>query len=304
MILLALTLAAGDAHAQACVCSRGIALPNGSVMRTWAGMFTLDYGASLSGDTGSWRGFAVEDRYGDSMAGMYMPPHLVQTGSLTATLGLPGQFSASASLPYMDTRHLGESEMPGDVDSNSLADADLTVKWVHPGKQKKAFYGFSAGLTVPTGEVVPDSPVRSGRGVFGANVSASAGVKLHPKAGLAAQISGSSGFGPDPSGYTVAPSASLVAGAWWTPRENGRLGFAAFVMERWSGNDQEDALVYKNSGYLTTDVAIAMNYSFWEKALRSASITVRAQAPVFQIVGDPMYAENFGGSVGVSVVAF
>ena len=303
LVLLA-ALLSPPAAAQACVCSRGVALPNGNILRTWAGLFTLDYGASLSGETSMWQGFAVNDLYGDSMAGMYMPPHLVQTASLNAALGLPANFSVSATIPYIYTHHLHESEMPGDVDSNSLADVDLTGKWVHKGKGGKGFIGLSAGLSFPTGEVVPDSPVRSGRGVLGGSGSVSAGTKLHPKAGIAAQLSGSAGFGPDESGYTVAPAASLVAGAWWTPKENGRLSLAAFGIEKWAGNDQKDALIYKNTGYLNTDIAVAATYSFWESGLRSASLSARVQAPVYQQVGDPMYAENLAGNVGFSVVAF
>lgn len=304
ILLVALSFLANEAYAQACVCARGVALPNGNVMRPGAGMLTLDYGASLSGDTQAWRGFFVDDLYGDSMAGMYMAPHAVQTGSLNASVGLPAQFSLSATLPYTYTQHVGISEMPGDVDSHSFADADLNGRWVKSLNRGKAFYGFTAGFSLPTGEVVPDSPVRGGRGVVGGNVSASAGAKLHPKAGVAVQIGGSAGFGPDPTGYTVAPSASLVLGAWWTPRENGRLGLALFAMERWSGNDQQDALIFKNTGFLTTDLAAAASYSFWEQGLRSASLSVRAQVPVYQQVGDPMYAENFGANVGMSVVAF
>ena len=121
---------------------------------------------------------------------------------------------------------------------------------------------------------------------------------------LAGQISGATGFGPDTTGYVVAPSASVVGGVGWTPRENGRASLALFVLERWMGHDRKDALVYKNSGSLITDLALAGSYTVWEKKLRSASVTLRAQAPVFQVVGVPMYAENFGGSASVSVTAF
>ena len=273
-------------------------------MRPWAAMFSLDYGVTLSGDPASWRGFGVDDLYGDSMAGMYMPPHVIQTAAITAALGLPADFSASATLPYIYTQHLGVSEMPGDVDANSFADADVTGRWVHAGDAGKAFVALTAGVSFPTGEVIQDSPVRAGRGAFGVNASVSTGLKLHPKAGVAVQLSGSSGLGPDATGYFVAQSASLVAGAWWTPRENGKLSLAIFGMERWAGNDRQDLLVYKNTGYLTTDLAIATSYSFWEHALRSASFSLRLQAPLYQQVGDPMYAENLAVNLGVSVVAF
>jgi hypothetical protein len=303
MMALALLASTLDAHAQACVCSRNVALPSGNVQRAGEGIVALDYGLNLEADPSLWQGFSVVDRYGDSMAQMYMPPMLVHTGSLTATLGLPRHFSVSTTVPYMYKNNLGESEMPGDTDLDSFNDVDLTLKWGHVDEKMTTFYGASAGLTFPTGTVIPESPVRSGRGVFGMNVGLNAGTKVSPRLALAAQVSRSDGFGADDTGYVVAPNASVVAGGRWSPRENGRLNFALFALERWAGHDRQDALVYKNSGYLITDLSVASTYTFWEKALRSASFTVRVQAPVFQIVGDPMYAENFGGSVGVSVVA-
>lgn len=304
MLLVAVSLLVSPAHAVACVCARNVALPSAGVLRPWAGVFGLDYGARLDADPDLWRGFAVKDLYGDSMAGMYMPPMLVHTASLSATLGLPAHFSVSATLPYMYKDLLGASEMPGDTDLSSLNDVDLTVHWAVETKDKKTFLAASAGPTFPTGTVVPNSPVRSGRGVVGAGGSLSAGTKLSPKVAIAAQLGGSTGFGPDAGGYTVAPTANLVAGVQWTPRENGRLSLAVLGIERWSGTDQQDALVYKNSGYLITDVAAVASYTFWEDKLRSAGFTVRAQAPVYQVVGDPMYAENFGGSLGLTVTAF
>ncbi len=302
-LLLAL-LPAGRANAAACSCSRNVALPSGNLQRAGAGIVTLDYGTNLEGDPDRWRGLAVVDRYGDSMAGMYMPPMLVQSASLTATFGLPAHFSVSATLPYMYKDNLGESEMPGDTDLASFNDVDVTGRWGHMSGDTRTFYGFGAGLTIPTGTVIENSPVRSGRGVFGATFSANAGHKLSPHVGVAAQLSGSTGFGADSTGYVVAPNASLVAGARWSPRENGRLSVALFGIQRWTGQDRQDALVYKNSGSIGTDLAAAAAYTFWEKGLRSASVTLRAQAPVYQVVGDPMYAQNFGGALGFSVTAF
>lgn len=305
MILVTLSMLVDRAEAVACVCARNVALPSAGVLRPWAGVFALDYGAKLEADPDSWRGFAIVDRGGDSMAGMYMPPMLVHTASLGATLGLPSHFSVSTTLPYMYKDLLGESEMPGDTDLSSLNDVDLTGHWAWASTARsKAFVALSAGPTFPTGTVVPNSPVRSGLGVLGATASASTGAKASPHVALAAQVSGAGGFGPDTTGYTVAPTASFVGGVQWSPRENGKLSLAALGMERWSGHDREDALVYEDSGYLVTDLALAATYTFWAEGVRSATFSVRAQAPVYQVVGDPMYAENFGASTGVSFVAF
>lgn len=292
------------ALAAACSCSRNVALPSVNLQRAGAVVVSADYGMAMEGDPDLWRGFKVIDRYGDSMAGMFMPPMFVQTASLTAAVGLPKRFSLSATLPYMYKDNLGESEMPGDTDLASFNDVDVTARWGHNTRDMGTFYGFGLGVTLPTGTVIENSSVRSGRGVFGATASANAGHKLSPHVGIAAQLSGSTGFGADKTGYTVAPAASLVAGARWSPRENGKLNLALFAIERWTGQDRQDALVYKNSGSLGTDLAIASAYVFWEKDVRSASFSVRAQAPVFQVVGDPMYAQNFGASAGLSVTAF
>lgn len=304
MFLVALSLLVEPAHAVACVCARNVALPSAGVLRAWAGVFSLDYGAKLENNPAMWEGFGVNDLYGDSMASMYMPPMMVHTASLSATLGLPAHFSVSTTLPYMYKDNLGISEMTGDTDLSSLNDVDLTGHWAYQTSDKKSFVAVSAGPTFPTGTVVPNSPVRSGRGTLGAGATVSAGTKVSPKVAIAVQVSGATGFGADSSGYIVAPTASVVGGLQWTTRENGRLSLALLGIERWSGTDQQDALVYRNSGYLITDLAAVVSYTFWEDKLRSAGFSVRAQAPVYQVVGDPMYAENFGASVGFTVVAF
>lgn len=292
------------AVAQACVCSRNVALPSGNVSRSGEVVATLDYGLGLSGATDGWRGFSVTDRLGDSMAGMYMPPHLVQTASITAAVGLPEGFAVSTTVPYIVVHHLQPSEMPGDVDSSSLADLDVTASWGVASKDERRFAGATAGLTFPTGEVVPDSPVRSGRGTFGVGGGIHGGLKVHPKAAVLAAVTGSTGFGTDTTGYVVAPSANGLVGGRWSPRENGRFSLASFGMLRWQGKDRQDALTYENTGFLTLDLALGAGFTFWEKGLRSAALSTRVQAPLWQVVGDPMYAENFGATLGISVVAW
>ena len=95
-----------------------------------------------------------------------------------------------------------------------------------------------------------------------------------------------------------------MAGVQYTPRENGRLSLALLGVERWSGRDWQDGQVYRDSGYLVTDLAIAAGYTVWQQEQRAISLTLRAQAPLVQIVGDPMYAENFGASAGIQATAF
>ena len=132
----------GPASAAACSCSRNVALPGVNLLRAGAGVVSLDYGINLEGDPDAWRGLYVVDRFGDSMAGMYMPPMLVQTAALTVAVGLPRHFSLSATLPYMYKDNLGLSEMPGDTDLASFNDVDVTARWGHQSADGGAFYGF------------------------------------------------------------------------------------------------------------------------------------------------------------------
>ncbi len=302
--MIALILAAQQAHAQACVCSRNIAMPSGSVSRPGAVLFSLDYGASMSGDIEGWQGFSVTDLYGDSMAGMYMPPHFVQTITLGAGVGLPAGFALGANLPYVMVFHVKPSEMPGDVDSADPGDVDITLKYGWSNKEGKFFLGGSLGPTLPTGTVIADSPVRSGRGAFGLTGTVSAGMKLNPKLASVVQLAGSTGLGPDDTGYTLGPSWNLLAGARWSPRENGRFSMAGYGIYRWTGTDQQDALVYKNTGSQAIDLAVAGSYTFWEKEMRSAALMARVQAPLWQVVGDPMYIENVAGGIGLGATVF
>lgn len=302
MVTTALLALVVRAEAASCVCARGSGgLPTAEPLRAWAGVVGLDYGLALTGDMGGWTGAKVVDLHGDSMAGMFMPPHLSHNGSVTATLGLPANFAVNATLPYQSVVHLGESQMPGDVDLNALGDADVGVRWSH--RAKVPFFGGGATLTFPTGVVSTDG-VSTGRGALGGTANAFVGARVHPKLALVVQASGAGGFAPDPNGYVVAPTASVLAGAKWWTRENGDLNFSFYVAERWSDLDRNEALIYENTGYLITDLAVAASWTFWKHSNRSASISARAQAPLYQVVGDPGYAENFGAGLGVGIVAF
>ncbi len=301
-MIATLLLLSTQANAASCVCARGSGgLPTAEPLRAWAGVVGLDYGLALTGDMDGWTGAKVEDLHGDSMAGMFMPPHLVHNASLTATLGLPASFALNATLPYQAVVHLGESQMPGDVDLHDFGDADLGVRWSHRGRVP--FFGAGAAATFPTGVVSTDG-VSTGRSAMGATANAFVGARVHPKLALVVQASGAGAFGADASGYVVAPTASVLAGVKWWTRENGDLNFSFYAMERWAGLDRKDELVYEDTGYLITDLALAVNWTFWKAGNRSASLGARAQAPLYQVVGDPGYAENVGVGLGVAVVAF
>jgi hypothetical protein len=303
LALAALTLS-GEAGAQACVCSRNVALPSGNVSRPGEVAVSMEYGAALAGDGELWQGFYTHDRGGDSMAGMFMPPHVIQTASLNAAVGLPEGFALASTLPYVVTSHIGESEMPGDFDSAAFGDVDLTGRYGWKSAKGKTFLGGSVGVTFPTGEVVADSPVRTGRGAFGATASLGFGRKLSPKLAAVGALSGGAGFGPDATGYTLGPTANLTVGVRYSFRENGKLSVSSFGILRYAGEDRLDRLVYSHTGFLAADLAVAMGYTFWEKELRSAALSAKVVAPLWQDAGDPMYIQNGSGSIGVSAVVF
>lgn len=262
------------------------------------------YGITYSGDPDAWRGFAWMDLHGDSMAGMVMPPHRIQTLAVTAKLGLPVGLTLATTAPFLDVHHVRTSEMPGDIDERALSDVDATVGWGRTVRDGDVFTGADLGLTFPTGEVRPRSPVRSGRGTFGVTGQVQAGWKLGPKWGLAGSLSGASGLGLDPTGYWVGRTASGALGMRWSPREGGRWNASAFSLLRWQGKDMQDALVYENTGYLSHDLALGASWNVWTHHPRSATLTARVTAPLWQVVGDPMYGENVSAGLGASVVAF
>ncbi len=302
--MISVLLTAGFAYAQACICSRNVALPGGSVSRPWELGIGLDYGASISGDDAAWRGLSVTDRYGDSMAGMYMPPHVIQTAAISANVGLPEGFSAGTTLPYMSVLHVAPSEMPGDVDNHSFADMNVVGRWGKLTENRKTFFMATAGVTLPTGTVVADTPVRAGKGAVGGLVGVQTSHKISPYTALAAAINATPTLFTPADRYRVGSGGSLALGTRWSPRENGRVNISLFGVLQVQDTDQKDALVYKNTGYTSADLAVGFSWNIWAKELRSLTLTARAQAPVWQIVGDPMYAENFTGGLGAYVVAF
>lgn len=296
-------------HAQACGCARNVALPSGAAWRPWEIIASAEYGVATSGFSDRWEGFLVEDRGGDSMPDMYMPPHLTQTVAGTATLGLPRGFAVSATVPWIDIHNVIDPEvtlplMPGDVDVTSLQDVDATAHWARLFEPRGFFLGVDVGLTLPTGEVVKDSPVRAGRGVVGGRGMIQGAKKLGPRLGLLGSVTGATGFGPDETNYILGPNASASLGTRFTLRENGPLSLLLFDLLRWQGRDREEALVYSHTGYLSDDLVLGASWVAWSRHPRSLSFTLRGTVPLFQIVGDPMYAENFSASLGATLVAF
>ncbi|MES2642463.1 MAG: hypothetical protein V4850_23470 [Myxococcota bacterium] len=301
--MLALMLLATQAHAQACICSRNVALPTGVAVRPWEGTFTVEYAVNQSGGEG-WSGFSTVDRGGNSMAAMAMPGHLVQTPSLTAALGLPASFSVEATLPWMDIRHLYPSEMPGDVDSSSLADTTVLVRWGRPSKDKRTFFGVGAGVSLPTGKVVVDTPVRAGKGAVGGIVNVQVLRKVSPLVGVGLSAGASPTIFEPVDRYRVGSSASVAAGVRFTPRENGRWMFSGYLIGQFRDKDREEALVYEHTGVLSAGVSLGASWNVWAKDLRSVTLLARGEVPLWQIVGDPWLAENWGATAGVNVVAF
>lgn len=292
MVLELLLLFVPHAHGQACACSRTTILPNGSVVRPGEVGLALEYTLGLSGDPDAWRGFSVEDRHGDSMAGMFMPPDLVHTLQADARVGLPWGLAIQVGVPYVVVDKLGVSDMPGDVDTRSFGDASPQLRWARMPLEK-LFLGFAVAATLPTGEVTHGSMVRTGRGAVGAGGHAQAVWLAGPRLGVATSFGGMAGLGPDEGGYWLGPDLQGAAGVRFSPRENGPVGFQAFTILRWQGRDVEEALVYENSGYLAHELSLGATATVWSKDVRSIAVSLRGGVPLWQVVGDPMYAENF-----------
>lgn len=301
LLLLALF---DEAQAQACMCARDVSLPSGHVARVGEVMVSLDTTSGYSGATSFWSGFSVTDLYGDSMAGMKMSPHFVQSAKLEASVGLPKGFAVSTGVPYVAMFHTEVNEMPGDVDNHGVGDVSVMGRWGRKIGMSKWYLGLSGGVTLPTGEVVNDSPVRRGKGALGWVAGAQTVYRLNPFVALAASAGGSSTALPTPDNYYVGAMANGSLGARWTPKENGPVVLSASVLEEWQDADRKDALVYKNSGYLSTSLVLGVSWNAWAKELRSVTVQARVQAPLVQQVGDPMYQTNLSGTLGVSAVVF
>lgn len=300
---LALLLAAmPHAEAQACTCGRDVSLPSGHVARGGEVMVSFDASSAYSGDPDAWGGFQVVDLHGDSMAGMKMSPDFVEMLKLEASVGLPAGFSVAVAQPYVIKRLTGESEMPGDVDTDAFGDTSITGRFGKKVGKSPWYLGVSGGVTLPTGKVIPHSMVRVGKGALGWTAGAQAVYRLSPFVALAAGAGGASTALPTPDNYYVGALANGSLGARWTPVENGPVVLSFSAIEEWQDKDREDALVYENSGYLTTSLAVGASWNVWMAKMRSVTLNARLQSPIYQIVGDPMYQTNLSGSVGVSAV--
>jgi len=299
---LLLLAALPHADAQACMCARDVSLPSGHVARVGEVVVGFDATSSYSGDPDAWGGFSVTDLHGDSMAGMKMSPHFIELLKLDASVGLPAGFSAAVSAPYVLTTHTEENEMPGDVDTNAFGDTAVTGRWGRKLGKSPWYLGLSGGVTLPTGKVVADTPVRVGKGALGWVAGAQAVYRISPFVALAAGAGGSSTALPTPDNYYVGAMANGSLGVRWTPVENGPVVLSFSGLQEWQDMDRKDSLIYQNSGYLSTSVAVGASWNVWMYKMRSITLNGRLQAPVFQIVGDPMYQANLSGSVGLSAV--
>ena len=293
-----------EVHAQACACSRNPGLPLLVVTRPWEGLFVAGYGVSYASDPDSWLGFASKDRLGDSMEGMYMPPQVFQTATLGAALGLPGGFGVGTTVPWMTVHHVHPSGMAGDVDASAPGDVGTTLLWGRSTHGMDRYFGANLGVTWPTGLTRAGGGTRFGRGTIGATGVIWASRKVAPRWGVMASVGGATGFGLDATGYGVGPSATGSFGARFSLREGGPVILSASTLLRWQGTDVQDALVYENTGYLSHDLSLGASWNVWSHHQRSATLFAGVNAPLWQIVGDPMYAENVSGSLGASLVAF
>lgn len=298
-------LLAAQALAESCSCSVGgtdAVTPAGPLPRPGGLALAVEYGAGQTGGDDGWEGFSVTERGGNSMPEMAMPGHFVQTARATATIGVGSGVGLFASVPWIDTHPLYPSDMPGDVDARFLGDVGLGGRW---GQTRgDVFTSLGGGLTLPTGKMLPDGGIRGGRGALGVTARAEILDLLTPNVELGGALSVAGSLYPTPdSGYLVGPTASGSAGLRLWPREQGRTRFDEFLVLQQQGNDRAGAGVLYQTGATTLAYQSAFWWRFWAQKNRSASVTVRGQVPLAQVIGDPWLAQNWSVAVGIGVVA-
>lgn len=297
-------LLALNAWAEGCSCSVGGSdgtAPAGPVPRPGGLAFNVEYGAGQTGGEG-WEGFAVTERGGNSMEGMAMPGHFVQTARFNAILGVGSGTAVYASLPYIDTHPLGPSGMTGDVDAAFVGDLGMGLRWGRT--HSDVFTGLGGGFTLPTGRVMPDGGVRGGRGAVAVTGRGEVLDKVTPNVELGGAISATGSLYPGPEdGYVVGPAGSAAGGVRLWPREQGRTRFDEFLVLLQQGNDRRGSTILYETGATTLAFQSAFWWKFWADENRSASVIVRGTAPIAQVIGDPWLAQNWAFSAGVGLVA-
>jgi hypothetical protein len=304
MIAALLLLLAPDAQAQSCSCSvgggGGASLPSAMVPVPGAVTVGLSYDANQTGGDG-WNGLYALDRDGNSMSTMAMPGHLVQGARADLSVGLPAGFSTAASLAWSYSHPLYPSDMKGDVDQGFLGDAALSGLWSLRGESR--FVAVGAGVTLPTGKVVDGYGVRGGRGAVGLTGTAQLALEVSPFLTLGATTSGS--YGPVESAidqFRVAPSLTSMAGARWSPREQGKLTLDGWLGHTLVGRDQRSGVVLEETGLSALELGVGPNFRFWSKKSRTATWLLRATAPIAQVAGDPWLEKNWTLTTGVSAL--
>jgi hypothetical protein len=304
-MMLALLLAVA-ADAQTCSCSVGggeAVTPVGRGPRAGGFVLSADYGAAQVGGEATWEGFSDVDREGNSMPGMAMPGHLSQTLIGTAIVGLSEEIAATASVPWIDSHPLYPSDMAGDVDADFPGDVSLGLRWSRT--RQATTTGLGIGTTVPTGRVLEGGGARGGRGAEGGTARGEVLEKLGPHVDLGGAVSAVASLYPSPKdGYLVGPSVSAAFGTRLWPREQGRVRFDEYLIALSRGHDRIGSAILDQTGMSCLAVASGGNFRFWGKKQRSASINLRAQVPLVQVVGDPWLAQNWSINGGFSVVAF
>ena len=295
-----LALLTSAALAQSCSCSvggGGGVLPSASVLMPGMAVVSAETSTSLVGGDG-WRGFAWTDRQGNSMPTMAMPGHRAFVASPTLILGLPSGFALSLGVPIVHAAPLFPSDMRGDVTRGFLGDTALSARWVrfHEG------FGtaYSVGVSLPTGKVIEGGAVRGGRGVTGLTGAVHATLDASPYATLGLAISTARDLYTPADGYRVADTASATLGARLTPRERGKFALLSYGMLRWEGHDRSGDSELDQTGFVGADLLTGFQWRFWAHHMRSLTWTTRAQVPVWQVVGDPWIAENYGVSTGLA----
>lgn len=300
MIWLAAVLAR-VASAQSCSCSLGTTdntLPMGNLLRSGAVQLGLDYGVGQTGGE-DWQGIVpARDLQGNSMAEMAMPGHIVQTARLSSTVGLPHGLSASVGLPYLYSVPLYPSDMRGDIARGFLGDTAITGRW--GWRKGTTFLEPSLGLTLPTGKVISGVGVRGGRGAAGLVLGGSAMQMLAPVVGLAARVNFARSLYAGVGGYRIGAQLDSSLGARFWMHEQGRLSLFLLGSYLHRGYDKSGETMLDQTGMDCLGAGGGVDWRVWSEQTRTVTLSLRGQAPIVQVVGDPWLAENWSMSWAAS----
>jgi hypothetical protein len=101
--------------------------------------------------------------------------------------------------------------------------------------------------------------------------------------------------------YLVGPQLDAALGARLWTREEGRLSMFLLGSYLHRGHDRSGSTVLDQTGLDSVAAGGGVDWRVLSEEDRSVTLSLRGQAPIVQIVGDPWLAENWSLSGGAIV---